>query len=184
MFSSGYFFQCMASHPVCCPIVARFLLPSFGVWFCSSICVWPRFLSQGTCCVALATSSLPGRNKKKKKTYKIQQKCEQQDQRNWTIFQLFRRVHSTGAACWDFFCFFIPPASLAGKLLCWQLQPTKKSILYIKKKKEKRNQVRATTSPAESTALQLMDATVATVLLDNPPLKEAQKIMLKWWRKA
>lgn len=55
----------------------------------------------------------------------------------------------------------------------------KKSILYIKKKKEKRNQVRATTSPAESTALQLMDATVATVLLDNPPLKEAQKIMLK-----
>lgn len=73
-----------------------------------------------------------------KKTYKIQQKCEQQDQRNWTIFQLFRRVHSTGAACWDFFCFFIPPASLAGKLLCWQLQPTKKKYIVYKKEKRKK----------------------------------------------
>lgn len=158
MFSSGYFFQCMASHPVCCPIVARFLLPSFGVWFCSSICVWPRFLSQGTCCVALATSSLPGRKKKKK--YRIQQKCEQQDQRNWTIFQLFRRVHSTGAACWDFFCFFIPPASLAGKLLCWQLQPTKKSILYIKKKEKKETKLgpppRQRKAPLSSWWMQLL----------------------------
>jgi len=44
-----------------------------------------------------------------------------------------------------------------------------------KKNLGKRNQVRATTPPTGTTALQLMDATVATVLLDNPPLKEAKK---------
>lgn len=135
MFSSGYFFQCMASHPVCCPIVARFLLPSFGVWFYSSICVWPRFLSQGTCCVALATSSLPGRNKKKKHT-KYNKNANSKTNETEPFFSFSAE-----------FIQLAPPAEISSAFLSRQppwpanfcvdnYSQQKKSILYIKKKKE------------------------------------------------
>jgi len=126
----------------------------------------------------LATSSLPGRNKKKKHT-KYNKNANSKTNETEPFFSFSAE-----------FIQLAPPAEISSAFLSRQppwpanfcvdnYSQQKKSILYIKKKKEKRNQVRATTSPAESTALQLMDATVATVLLDNPPLKEAQKIMLK-----
>lgn len=45
MFSSGYFFQCMASHPVCCPIVARFLVSDFAPAFVSGLVSFHRELA-------------------------------------------------------------------------------------------------------------------------------------------